>query len=83
MTGSSSDVIRDFETGVDHIDLSKITATPFTFDASGFSGTGPSVTTNQNGSKLNVLVDVDGDGNVDMRIILNGVNNLTEGDFIL
>ncbi|MCF6232493.1 MAG: M10 family metallopeptidase C-terminal domain-containing protein [Rhodobacteraceae bacterium] len=82
-TGNSSDIIRDFNRGVDHIDLSKLTATPFTFDASGFSGTGPSVTTSRNANKLNVLVDVDGDGNADMRIILNGVNEIGEGDFIL
>ncbi len=82
-TGSSSDVIKDFKRGVDHIDLSNLTATPFTFDGSGFSGTGPSVTTTKNGTKLNILVDMDGDGNADMRIILNGVSKVIEGDFIL
>ena len=81
--GSSSDVIKDFERGVDHIDLSKLSTTPFTFDRSDFSGTGPSVTTTKNGTKLNVLIDVDGDGNADMRIILNGVSKVNDGDFIL
>lgn len=81
-TGSNSDVIKDFNKGVDKIDLSALTATPFTFGSS-FSGTGPSVTTNKNATKLFVRVDVDGDANADMRIILEGVNNLSSGDFIL
>lgn len=81
-TGSNSDVIKDFNQGVDKIDLSALTVTPFTFGSS-FSGTGPSVTTSKNGSKLNVRVDVDGDAVADMRIILEGVNTLSASDFIL
>lgn len=81
-TGSNSDVVKDFNRGVDKIDLSAVTATPFTFGNS-FSGTGPSITTNKNANKMFVLIDVNGDAIVDMRIILEGVNNLSASDFIL
>lgn len=81
-TGGASDVILDFRVGVDKINLSALTATPFTFDV-GFSGTGPSVTTSQGATKLFVLVDVNGDAVADMRIVLEGVTGLSASDFIL
>lgn len=81
-TGGASDVIRDFKVGVDKINLSALSATPFTFDVE-FSGTGPSVTTSQRATKLFVLVDVDGDAVADMRIVLDDVTGLSASDFIL
>ena len=81
-TGSASDVIMGFKKGVDKIDLSPITATPFTFGGS-LTGTGPSVTTKKANGDTRVLVDVNGDGVTDMRIIVDGVQGLTAGDFIL
>jgi len=82
-TGGKSDVIKDFGNGADKIDLSNMSTTAFTFDANAFSGTGPSITTTLNGSKLNILIDGDGDASADMQIILSGVSSVSSSDFIL
>lgn len=82
-TGADSDVIRDFASGEDKVNLAALSDTLFTFDNAGFSGAGPSVTTSQQADDLFVQVDVDGDGLADMRIILEGVSGVTVDDFIL
>lgn len=79
------DTIRDFERGLDRIDLDPLSATPFVFvGTSGFSGTGPEIRIQQVGnSDMRVVADVDGDGQADLRIELTGVTTLSSGDFIL
>lgn len=81
-TGSASDIIRDFSKGVDKIDLSALTGAPFTFSG-GLTGTGPSVATTSAAGDTRILVDVNGDGSADMRIIVDNVLGLSVSDFIL
>ena len=70
--------------GQDLIDLSPLAAAPFTFAiGGGFTGTGPHVSVRASGTDLRVLVDADGDGSADLRIILSGVATVTESDFLL
>ncbi|MCA0872151.1 M10 family metallopeptidase C-terminal domain-containing protein [Seohaeicola saemankumensis] len=81
---SASDEIIDFVSGQDRIDLSPLAAAPFSFAiGGGFTGTGPHVSVRASGTDLRVLVDADGDGTADLRIILSGVTTVTESDFLL
>ena len=86
VTGINRDRIMDFEQGVDLIDLSAIGIQDFIFQ-SAFTGGGTSEVRFQNvggGTKTLVQIDVDGDGNADMGIIINNAFfNLTEDDFAL
>ncbi|QUJ76024.1 M10 family metallopeptidase C-terminal domain-containing protein [Sulfitobacter albidus] len=90
-TSTSRDVITDFGVGgADRIDLSSIDANTavagnqaFTFvGGAAFSAAGDLrfVTNGTNGF---VLGDTDGDGGIDMNILLLGVTSVTAGDFIL
>ncbi|MFT7593785.1 MAG: serralysin [Paracoccaceae bacterium] len=81
-TGSASDIIKDFSKGADKIDLSALTSTPFIF-SNNLTASGPSVTTVNAAGDTRVLVDVNGDGAADMRIIVDNVLGLTASDFIL
>ena len=95
---SKADVIKDFEQGKDHIDLSAIDASTkldgnnkFTFD-----GTTSFGTSNEgdiyfkqfnNAGTANdytmVYIDTDNDRGTEMSIKLMGLHNLTADDFIL
>ena len=78
------DQIRDFEIGVDRIDLSGVAAEPLSLAIGGaFTGTGPSARTQVVGASTVVRIDVDGDAVQDMWIYLTNVTGLTAGDFIL
>lgn len=87
---SSADVIKDFETGLDKIDLSGV---GFKFDifqpglifvpSGPFTGIGHEYRLKIDGDDTEVLVDIDGDMTADMKIILKQVTDLGEGDFIL
>ena len=82
--GADRDVIRDFEQGVDLIDLSAIGAT--SYSASGFTNTAGEVIsfTYSGGTKTSVQYDHDGDGIADAAInIINAGLNMTADDFIL
>ncbi|MCP5071804.1 MAG: calcium-binding protein [Rhodobacteraceae bacterium] len=80
---STADTIKDFELGIDTIDLSAVAAGTLTFIGSGaFSGTQGEVQVT-GASNSTVLVDVDGDGSADMKITVTGVTGLAEGDFVL
>ena len=84
-TVAETDRIRQFSHGEDLIDLSAEAFNNLSFigDAD-FSGTGSAeVKYYVRGNTLGVLVDVDGDGIEDMRIILNGVSTLVVEDFLL
>lgn len=82
-SGKKADVIRDFTSGTDKLDLADLATVPLTLDLNGsFSGTGPSVITRMVGNETRVLVDGDGDGIADFRIDLIGVSTLVVDDFI-
>jgi Ca2+-binding RTX toxin-like protein len=85
--GSTRDFIRDFEVGVDQIDVSALGLT-FIADAA-FSGTAGELhfrivdkagTANDH---TYVEADIDGNGKADFQIDLFGVHTLTAGDFNL
>ncbi len=81
---ATPDVILDFTPGADVIDLSGVV--PGLLDAQiggSFTGTGPSLRTQEIGATTVVRVDVDGNGSSDMRIILEGALGVTESDFLL
>ena len=83
-TGSDRDVIKDFEQGVDLIDLSAIGAT--SFSDSGFTNTAGEVTFKllSGGTKTVVEFDPDGDGVANFQILMtNGGFTMTADDFIL
>ena len=82
--GSGRDVIRDFERGVDLIDLAGLGAT--SYSAGGFTNTAGEVTsfTFSGGSKTRIDYDDDGDGVADFAIIiLNAGLTMTADDFVL
>jgi Ca2+-binding RTX toxin-like protein len=81
-TTTAIDRIRDFEQGVDKIDISNIAGFEFIGDSS-FSGTGSEVRYQTTASGLRFEMDVDGDGTADMRINVNSLSDLLESDFIL
>jgi Ca2+-binding RTX toxin-like protein len=81
-TTDAVDRIRDFEQGIDKIDISAIAGFEFIGDSS-FSGTGSEVRYQTTGSGLRFEIDVDGDGVADMRINVNSISELLESDFIL
>lgn len=81
-TNSSADVIKDFESGTDFIDLSNMVSGLTFVGSAGFSGA-LEVRAVVSGSDVLVRVDVDGDGSADTKIVLEGVAGVTAADFIL
>jgi serralysin len=82
--GTDSDVIRDFQVGVDEIDLSGLPQTLTYVGTGPHSGGGTaSLRHTTNATTTTVLIDSDGNGSADMRIILSGSLALTAGDFLL
>ena len=82
--GSSRDVIKDFEQGVDLIDLAAMGAT--SFSAGGFTNTAGEVTYKLigGGTKTVIEYDHDGDGAADFQILMtNGGFTMTADDFVL
>lgn len=75
------DLILDFQTGVDKIDLRGMAGnTKLSFsDADGFSGKNGEVVFSGGG----VFVDMNGDGNADFAIDMNGIVAMSRADFIL
>jgi serralysin len=90
-TGSKRDLILDFESGLDKIDLSLIGANTqlsgnntFTFIGSkGWSGQGGEVRAFFNGSNTIVEGNINDDKKLDFQIGLNGNIALTAADFLL
>lgn len=82
--GKTSDIIRDFTRGNDVIDLSDLIDRPIEFRTDGtFGGHGPSLIAKTFQSGVEVLLDADGDGRADFRIVVNDVARLSEADFLL
>ncbi len=90
--GLKRDVITDFVAGQDIINVSGIDASSqpsdqaFTFiGEAGFSGAEGELRFFKNAQKGITIVsgDIDGDGVADFQIQLNGIIDLTQGDFIL
>ena len=81
--GAGEDVITDFETGIDLLDLQALASGMTLQIGGGLTGTGPSVRTAESGGDTMVFVDTDGDGGSDLRVTLQGTTGVTAGDFIL
>ena len=82
--GSNRDVIKDFEQGVDLIDLAAMGAT--SFSAGGFTNTAGEVTYKLigGGTKTVIEYDHDGDGAADFQILMtNGGFAMTADHFVL
>lgn len=90
--GRSRDVIRDFEQGIDIIDLSGIDAIAHTLGeddafsfvgASSFSGVPGELRALEVNGNTVIRADVDGDARADFELLLNGSFILTASDFHL
>lgn len=75
------DVIKDFEAGLDLIDLSQMQLAYI--GASPFSGTAPELRVTVSGTDTHLRIDADGDGALDARIVVAGVTGLDAADFLL
>ena len=87
-TTSTRDIILDFDSGEDVIDVSTVSAAALTGDftfigTTAFSRVAGELRYGVNNGNTNVMIDVDGDGQNDMQILLRGVLLVTENDFIL
>lgn len=88
---AKADIIRDFERGLDRIDLSAIDANAkktgnqaFHFiGADKFSGHAGELRAVAVGENTHVVGDVNGDGRADFDINLNGLLKLSASDFVL
>lgn len=79
-----ADIVKDFVSGVDVLDLSAMSDTRFVLWLGGhFTGEGPRVITKTVGDKTIILADVDGDTTTDFRLILEGTSTISVGDFWL
>lgn len=88
VVGSSRDVIHNFVSGTDVIDLRGIDARPATSADDAFVFTGGSAASHavwfaRSGADLIVRADVTGDRTADLEIRLVGVSSLTADDFLL
>jgi D-alanyl-D-alanine carboxypeptidase len=84
----AGDVIRDFQMGVDHIDLSAMT--PNTESGAfiwrgtdAFTGTSGEVRVLDQAKGTYVRVDINGDGASDMGFLLQDAHDITASDFLL
>lgn len=87
-TGNTRDVIRDFLSGTDVIDLSQIDADTALLGDDAFVFGGTTSTANGvwyalSGADAIVYMDVDGDGVADSEISLLGVGSVSASDFLL
>ncbi|HBS49821.1 MAG TPA: hypothetical protein DEA05_06900 [Rhodobacteraceae bacterium] len=82
---AASDRITDFVQGEDLVDLSQLVQGQIVFlGAGGFTGSGQAeLRAIDTGGDTRLRIDLDGDGNSDMRIDLTGVVDMTSADFLL
>ena len=91
MGAGNRDLITDFQSGTDRIEISRIDADTtqllkqtFTFiGAAAFSNTASELRYEQSGGATIVQADLDGDGASDFEIELTGTVDLQPGDFLL
>lgn len=81
LAGADRDRIRDFEVGIDKIDLVEIGG--LTFIGENAFSNAPEVRIFVRNGATQVDVDKDADGIAEMRITLNAATGLTESDFLL
>ena len=77
------DIVADFQTGVDRIDLRQMTAMIDWIGEAPFSGTRAELRATQTGAGTLLQGDLDGDGAADMAILLQSVTGLSAGDLLL
>jgi len=87
-TGADTfDIISDFDVANDKFDLTALLANDtFDFIAAengAFTGTGPEVRWDKDGTTTTIEIDVDGNGTADMKIQLDDAVNLTSSNFNL
>lgn len=82
VVGNLNDVITDFTTGVDKLDLTALNLDSVNLTG-GFSGSGNSVILRTSGNDMRLFIDTDGDRSADMRITLEGVSSLGVNDFLI
>jgi|GEM_PF-2332281 len=82
---ADADTILDFERGRDKIDLTDLVEGTVAWLATdGFTGKGAAEARYRARSdRAEVKIDVDGDGNVDMMIVVEDLTRLTASDFLL
>jgi serralysin len=81
--GAVFDTILDFVVGLDLIDLTALTQSTATIAVGGgFSGSGPTVITQEFAADTFVFVDLNGDFASDMTILVQNTLGLTVSDFI-
>lgn len=83
--GALRDRIHDFERGVDLIDVSELSDPSFTFQGTGaLSGSGPSLGYTVLAPGFTLLrLDVDGNGSLDMQMLVLNTPVLSASDFLL
>ncbi|CUH82440.1 M10 family metallopeptidase C-terminal domain-containing protein [Tropicibacter naphthalenivorans] len=81
--GGTRDIIRDFEVGLDLIDLSALPGTLNFIGTARFSGTAGELRYFNAGANTVIRVDGDGDGYGEFEIFANGLLTLTADDFVL
>jgi len=81
-TINRADRIKDFNTGLDHLDLSALASGMSLVSKAHFSGSGPEVRISEASGNSIIRVDVDGDGSADMKILIMGTTGMDSGDFI-
>lgn len=86
-TGAGDDLIRDFQTGIDRIDLADIDANANTVEDDIFAFIGSAKFSSEAGelryARGFVQGDVDGDGKADFVIEIGRPTDISEGDFLL
>ncbi|CAN0586480.1 unnamed protein product, partial [Ectocarpus sp. 12 AP-2014] len=82
-TGSRFDRIVDFTPGQDDVHIRAIAGGATLALGGGFSGDGASVSTREANGNTIVSLDADGDGRIDMRLLLLDAMGLTADDFVL
>ena len=78
------DVIKDFERGVDIVDIAGVPGTLDFIGLNGFSGAGNELRYSVTAKGHSVVrIDLDGDSVADFKLLLRNVDTLDAGDFVL
>ncbi|MFK7753713.1 MAG: M10 family metallopeptidase [Sedimentitalea sp.] len=80
--GAQNDIITDFTSGQDRIDLRAFDLDVLAFSG-GFSQTTATVVVRTLNDEVRIFADTDANGQADMRITLDGTDSITRGDFLL